>query len=164
MIICIDEAHFTIVADRRKCWARKGTTPIVYMNGSKEAINVGGAITGHGKFHYQEMSHQIKEGVLKFVKRMHKRYKKVLFIFDRATWHKNNLVVGYFKENKDTIDYMFLPTGAADIDPVEECWRQTRENKTANTTHNTIKELRTSLKTFWNKQPFTLDLSNYLCP
>ena len=95
----MDEAHFTIDADRRKCW-----------------------------------------------------------------WHKNNLVVGYFKENKDTIDYMFLPTGAADIDPVEECWHQTRENKTANTSHDTIKELRTSLKSFWNKQPFTLDLSNYLCP
>ena len=52
--------------------------------------------------------HQTKEEVLEFVKRMHKRYKNVLFIFDRATWHKNNLVVGY---------------------------------KTANTTHNTIKEL-----------------------
>ena len=68
VIICMDEAHFTIDADRRKCWARKGTTPIVYMNGSKEAINVGGALTGHGKFHYQEMSHQIKEEMLKFVK------------------------------------------------------------------------------------------------
>jgi len=77
---------------------------------------------------------------------------------------KNNLVLGYFKENKDEIDYMFLPTGAADIDPVEECWRQTREKKTANTTPDTIKELQTSLKSFWNKQPFTLDLSNYLCP
>jgi len=42
-----------------------------------------------------------------------------VFIFDRATWHKNNLVVGY---------------------------------KTANTTHDTIKELRTSLKSFWDKQ------------
>ncbi len=28
---------------------------------------------------------------------------------------------------------MFLPTGASDLDPVEEYWRQTREKKTANT-------------------------------
>lgn len=87
-----------------------------------------------------------------------------LFILDRATWHKNSLVIRYFKENKKTIDYMFLPTRASDLDPVEECWRQTREKKTANTAHNTIKELRTSLKSFWNKQPFSLKLSNYLCP
>lgn len=164
VIICLDEVHFTIDADRRKCWARKGTTPLVYTNGSKEAINVGGALTWHGKFHYQEMDRQVKEEVLKFIKRLHKRYKKVLFILDRATWHKNNLVMGYFKENKETIDYMFLPTGASDLDPVEECWRQTREKKTANTAHNTVKELRTSLKSFWNKQPFSLTLSNYLCP
>ena len=94
----------------------------------------------------------------------HKRYKKVLFILDKAPWHKNNLVVGYFNENKETIDYMFLPTGAPDLDPVEECWRQTREKKTANTAHNTVKELKTSLKSFWNKQPFTINMSNYLCP
>jgi hypothetical protein len=123
----------------------------VYTNGSKEAINVGGALTWHGKFHYQEMDRQVKEEVLKFIKRLHKRYKKVLFILDRATWHKNNLVI-------------VLPTGASDLDPLEECWRQTRENKTANTAHNTVKELRTSLKSFWNKQPFNLTLPNYLCP
>ncbi len=55
VIICLDEVHFTVDADRCKCWARKGTTPLVYTNGSKEAINVGGALTWHGKFHYQEM-------------------------------------------------------------------------------------------------------------
>ena len=164
IIICLDEVHFTIDADRRKCWARKGTTPLVYTNGSKEAINVGGALTWQGKFHYQEMGRQVKEEVLKFIRRLHKRYKKVLFILDRATWHKNNLVMGYFEVNKKTLDYMFLPAGAPDLDPVEECWRQTREKKTANKAHNTVKALRTSLKSFWNKQPFDLILSNYLCP
>ena len=58
-----------------------------------------------------------------------------------------DVVIICMDEAHFTIDYMFLPTGAADIDPVEECWRQTRENRTANTT----KELRTSLKSFWNK-------------
>jgi len=142
----------------------RGQHPSCTQTVQKEAINVGGALTWHGKFHYQEMDRQVKEEVLKFIKRLHKRYKKVLFILDRATWHKNNLVIGYFKENKETIDYMFLPTGASDLDPLEECWRQTRENKTANTAHNTVKELRTSLKSFWNKQPFNLTLPNYLCP
>lgn len=164
VIICLDEAHFTIDADRRKCWARKGTKPIVYKNGSKKAINVGGALTWIGKFHYQEMERQNKEEVLKFIKRLHKRYKKVLFILDKATWHKNNLVMEYFNDNKETTDYMFFPTGAADVDPVEECWRQTREEKTANTSHDTVEALRISLKSFWNGQPFNLNLSNYLCP
>ena len=167
IIICLDEAHFTIDANRRRCWAKKGTTPIVYMNGSKESIDVGGALTSKGKFHYQQMKRQVKEEVLKFIKRLHQKYRnthrKILFILDKATWHKNDLVKGYFKKHKDTIDYMWFPTGAPDINPVEECWNQTRDNKTANTSHDSGKHLAYSLKSYWNTQPFNLNLLNYLC-
>lgn len=168
IIICLDEAHFTIDADRRRCWAKKGTKPIVYKNGSKKCINVGGALTSKGKFHYQQMKWQVKEEVLKFIRRLHRKYRKVhskiLFILDKATWHKNNLVGRYFDEHKDTIDYMWFPTGAPDLNPVEECWNQTRDNKTANTSHDCERHLAYSLKSYWNKQPLNLNLSNYLCP
>ena len=168
IIICLDEAHFKIDADRRRCWAKKGTTPIVYKNGSKRCVNIGGALTSKGKFHYQQMDRQIKEEILKFIKRLHHKYckthSKILFILDKATWHKNKLVIGYFEEHKDAIDYMFFPTGAPDINPVEECWHQTRDNKTANISYDCEEHLAVSLKSYWNRQPFKLNLSNYLYP
>lgn len=168
IVICLDEAHFKIDADRRRCWAKKGTTPIVYQNGSKKAINIGGGLTGNSKFHYQQMERQVKEEVLRFVKRLHRKYlksgHKVLILLDKAPWHKNKLVIKYFELNNETIDYMFLPTGAPDLNPVEECWHQTRDKETANTSYDSEKQLGKSLKSYWNKQPFNLNLSNYLCP
>ena len=34
IIVTYDQARFTLDADVRRCWAFKGTTPIVYKNGS----------------------------------------------------------------------------------------------------------------------------------
>ena len=45
VITTYDQARFKLDADIRKCWAFKGSQPIVYKNGSKKAINVGGAYT-----------------------------------------------------------------------------------------------------------------------
>ena len=114
------------------------------------------------------MERQVKEEVINFIKRLHQKYskthRKILFILDRAKWHKNKLVIGYFKEHKDTIDYMWFPIGAPDLNPIEECWRQTRNNKTANVSYDCEKHLSASLKSYWNTQPFNINLSNYLCP
>ena len=62
--IAYDQARFTLDADVRRCWAFKGTKPIVYKNGSKKAINVGGAYTSTGEFFFYKMKWQIKEEVL----------------------------------------------------------------------------------------------------
>lgn len=156
-----DQAHFKIDADVRKCWARVGSKPIVYKNGSKQAVNIGGAYTT-GKFHFYKMIWQDKDNVLENLKLIKKKFGKIFLILDKASWNKNDLVKKYLEEQK--IPYMFFPTGASDLNPVEECWRQTRENVTANISSNSIKELYENLGTYWNQQPFTHDVLNYLSP
>lgn len=151
-----------IDADVRRCWAFKGSTPIVYKNGSKTAVNVGGAYTSTGKFHFYKMPVQKKEHVLENIKALHRIYSRMFLILDKATWNKNNLITSYLQRHN--IDYMFFPTGASDLNPVEECWRQTRENVTANTSHNSEQHLFTSLTAYWKKQPFKLNPLNYLSP
>ena len=79
---------------------------------------------------------------------------------DKARWNKNNLVKRYLEEQK--IPYMFFPTGASDLNPVEECWRQTRENVTANTSSSSTNELYESLENYWKQQPFSHNVINYL--
>lgn len=156
-----DQAHFKIDADVRKYWARVGSKPIVYKNGSKQAVNIGGAYTT-GKFHFYKMIWQDKDNVLENLKLIKKKFGKIFLILDKASWNKNDLVKKYLEEQK--IPYMFFPTGASDLNPVEECWRQTRENVTANISSNSIKELYENLGTYWNQQPFTHDVLNYLSP
>ena len=85
----------------------------------------------------------------------------MFLLLDKATWNKNKLVVSWLEENK--IEYMFFPTGASDLNPVEECWRQTRNDATS-VSHNSIKDLVKSLKEYWESQPFRHNVLNYLSP
>lgn len=161
IVVTYDQAHFKIDADVRRCWAKIGTTPIVYKNGSKKAVNIGGSYA-NGDFHFYKMERQIKEEVLWNIKLLRMKFPKMFLILDKASWNKNKLVQWYLEEKN--IPYMFFPTGASDLNPVEECWRQTREEVTANESHNSEKELYESLKRHWEKQPFIHNVLNYLSP
>ena len=159
--VTYDQARFTLDADIRRCWVRKGSNSIVYRNGSKKALNIGGAYVT-GEFYAYVMTRQVKEEVLWNIKLLRMKFPKMLLILDKAPWHKNKLVVGYLEKNN--IPYMFLPTGASDLNPVEECWRQTREEVTANISYNSESQLYDNLETYWRKQPFKHDVLNYLSP
>ena len=160
-VIVYDQAHFTIDADVRKVWARIGSNPIVYKNGSHKGINVGGFYSNK-KFYAYRMKMQVKEEVLWSIKLLKMMFPKMLLLLDKASWNKNNFVIEYLEYAE--IDYMFFPTGASDLNPVEECWKQTRDNVTANNSHNSEEELWESLENYWNKQPFRHDVLNYLIP
>lgn len=161
IIVTYDQAHFKIDADVRKVWARIGETPIVYKNGSKKCINVGGAYSSTREFYFYLMRYQVKEEVLWNIKLLRMKFNKMLLLLDKARWNKNKWVMSWLEENN--IEYMFFPTGASDLNPVEECWRQTRDNVTY-VSHNSEEELRESLKIYWESRPFRHDVFSYLSP
>lgn len=134
----------------------------MYKNGSKRAISIGGAYSSTAEFHFYRMKRQVKEEVLWNIKLIHLKFPNMLLLLDKATWNNNKLVRGYLE--KKEIPYMFLPTAAPDISPVEECWRQTRDEVTANTSYDSEGYLFNSLKQYWEKQPFTHNALNYLSP
>lgn len=134
----------------------------MYKNGSKRAINVGGAYSEKGKFVFYTMDRQVKETVLENMKVLHRHFPKMFLLLDKATWNKNYLVMNYLKQHD--IKYMFFPTGAPDLNPVEECWKQTRNNVTGNKSHNSEQHLLENLSLYWGKHPFKHNVLNYLSP
>ncbi|MBU0756889.1 MAG: transposase, partial [Nanoarchaeota archaeon] len=81
-IVTYDQAHFNIDADVRRCWSFIGETPIVYKNGSKKAINIGGAYSDNGKFVFYQMEKQVKETILENMKLLHRRFPKMFILLD----------------------------------------------------------------------------------
>lgn len=163
-IICVDEAHFRRDADKRRCWSPIGKTPIVHVNGSKQNTNVYGAYTIDGKFHYKLVEKQLATTTIAFFKRLLKIYKKIIFIIDKARWHTAKIVNKFVEQNKRDIKIVYFPTTSPDLNPVEECWRQTRNNVTANKAFNDVNKLKKALRTEWNKQKFHHKSINYLLP
>ena len=160
IFVTYDQARFTLDADIRRCWAPIGSKPIVFKNGSKRAINVGGAYTSTNEFHFYKMKYQTKEEVLWNIKLLRMKYLKMFILLDKATWNKNKSVIGYLE--KHCIPYMFYPTGTSDLNATEFCWELTRDNVTSNVSHNSEKQLFENLASYWNKQPFKHNLLNYL--
>ncbi|MEK7075093.1 MAG: IS630 family transposase [Patescibacteria group bacterium] len=163
-IICIDEAHFRRDADKRRCWSPIGKTPIVHVNGSTQNTNVYGAYTLDGKFHYKFVEKQLAITTIAFFERLRKIYRKIIFVLDRATWHTAKIVQEYVEKFKGDIQLVFFPKTSPDANPVEECWRQTRNNVTANTAFGDTELLKKALRSEWNKQKFQHKSINYLLP
>lgn len=162
-IICIDEAHFRREADKRRCWSPIGITPIVHVNGSFQNTNVYGAYTLRGTFHYKFVEKQLAIKTIAFFERLRKIYGKIIFIVDRARWHTAHIVEEYVAAHAEDIKLLFLPRTSPDMNPVEECWRQTRNETTGNIAYNTVEELKTALRNQWNKQKFQHKVISYLC-
>ncbi len=162
-IICIDECHFKRDADKKRCWSLIGVAPIVHVNGSFQNTNVYGAYTFDSKFHYKFVVKQLATKTIAFLERLRKIYQKIFFIIDRATWHTAKIVQKYFKKHSKNIRVEYFPITSPDLNPVEECWRQTRKNVTSNTAFDETKKLKKALTKEWKKQPFKHKIINYLC-
>ena len=106
------------------------------------------------------MEWQTKEEVLWNIKLLRMKFPNMLLLLDKAPWNKNKTVIGYLERND--IPYMLYPTGASDLNATEFCWKLTRENVTANISHNSEEELFGNLKSYWEKEPFKHKLLNYL--
>lgn len=163
-IISIDEAHFRRDADKRRCWSIIGKTPVVHVNGSTQNTNVYGAYTLDGKFHYKFVERQLATVTIAFFERLRKIYKKIIFVLDRARWHTAKIVEKYVEQFKGDIQLVFFPKTSPDANPVEECWRQTRNNVTANIAFSDTELLKCALRSEWNKQKFQHKSINYLLP
>jgi len=148
-IICIDEAHFRRDADKRRCWSPIGKTPVVHVNGSTQNTNVYGAYTLDGKFHYKFVEKQLAVTTVKFLERLRKIYKKIIFVLDRARWHTAKHVEEYVARMKGNVQLVFFPKTSPDANPVEECWRQTRNNVTANKAFSSTTKLKNALRKEW---------------
>lgn len=157
-----DQAKFCLDADVRKGWAFIGETPLVYKNGSKKSISIGGAYSSTNEFSFHQMEWQTKETVLWNLKLIRLKFPRMFLILDKAPWNKAGMVTDWLEREK--IPYMFFPTGASDLNPVEFCWKVTRDEITANESHNSEKELYQHLEDFWRKHEFKHKVTNYLCP
>ncbi len=75
------------------------------------------------------------EMTLNFLKHIHKRYSKILLIWDKAPNHKAHIVQDYLQTH-DTKQIWF-PTACPELNPMEPGWH-TLKKSTANTYYPTL--------------------------
>lgn len=148
----------------RAVWAKKGSKPIVITTGSHRKTCLFGALSLDGRQLFRQYDVINRETFIRFLEEMKRKFKCFLLFMDKAPWHKKNKKTkGYLEKNKDCIKIMWFPTASPDLNPVEECWRQSDKDVLGNTIHPTFNDMTSEISKYLRTKRFKLDMIKYLC-
>jgi transposase len=105
------------------------------------------------------------EEFLKVLSKFLHKFKKVILILDKAPWHKKSKKVQrYLKNHRRELKIIWFPTGCPEMNPVEECWRQTKKEVNGGRVHKSLKVMKDELRYFLKYNEFKQDVVEYLRP
>lgn len=160
-----DEASFRLVPYLRKVWAIKGTKPKGVYFKSKEKANIFGALIDGKKIKYEWHEKLNSKSFCKFVKKLKRclsKNKKYFFILDNGPCHKSKMTKQLLYSLGKRFYIEFLPPYSPQLNAIETCWKTTRYEVTNSNMFNSIEDLKNGISMFLKKQPFRLNVSNYL--
>jgi len=105
---------------------------------------------------------QDSDSFIKYLEFLMKIYLSMIVVIDNAAWHRSKKTKSFVEKNKERVEIVYLPPYSPEMNPTEECWRQTRMNLTTNRSFNNIKEMQEELVEFFDSQKFKHSLLSYL--
>jgi hypothetical protein len=148
----------------RAVWAKKGSKPIIMTTGSHRKTYVFGALSLDKRQMFRQYKHINRDTTIMFLREMRKKFKCFLLFMDKAPWHKKDRKVSeYLENNKHCIKVMWFPTASPELNPVEECWRQSDKDVLGNTIYPGFEGMKAELAEYLRTKRFKLDMVKYLC-
>ena len=130
MVSCLDECTVSLSPILRKGWALKGSRPVAKINHSRYRFHIIGARTKN-TFVFRFIAKQNQRTVLRFLKKLVKRFPKLVLFVDNATWHKGKRIIRFIRRRKRTLRVLFFPKYSPELNPVEQHWKMLK-NKLGN--------------------------------
>lgn len=166
-IIAIDEASFQLATSYKKIWFPRGETPRGAFFWSSKKLITFGALFSTGKFYYDFYDSQnsltFKHFLGELFKRLNKK-KRYVIILDNAGFHKTQCVKKVFDEYSTQVSVEHIPPYSPELNPIETCWKVTKNNVTKSQYFPTIDDMQESLENFWTEHIFMQNFMRYLCP
>jgi putative transposase len=130
-----DEASFGRSNKPRHCWCPKPCRPRVPCQHVREYRHEFGAVepaTGSKIFATAEKCDTIR--MYFYLKKIAQTYPddEIVLVCDGASWHKNQEII---PQNMTVVN---LPTGAPEMNPMEQIWREVRTQGFANQTFSSL--------------------------
>jgi putative transposase len=123
-------------------WFETGKPAVVKTNYTREKFHAVGVINGR-KEHYSFYDKINSTNVLDFVKRIQKRYRRLLLFLDGAPWHRTKKLTGWCEAHK--VRLVEFPGYAPELNPIEQSWKTVKQS-TANAHYENKHEYKTSVK------------------
>ncbi len=125
-----------------------------------------GAFTSLSKFYYNFYVAQNSFTFSIFLKELFDRLnpnKKYVLILDNAGFHKTDVIKSLLEKEKDWIVVEHIPPYSPELNPIETCWKVTKNAVTKSQHFRTIEEMQEKLEMFWDGHIFTQRFITYLC-
>ena len=165
-LVSIDEASFQLVTNYKRIWFPKGEKPKGVFFWSNKKIITFGALTSSQKFYYDFYDSQNSLTFRSFLRNLFEwldSNKKYVLILDNAGWHKTQCVKSLIQEQKDWITVEHIPPYSPELNPIETCWKVTKNAVTKSHYFKTIDEMQDALEEFWCNHIFIQEFTTYLC-
>lgn len=132
-IVFIDESGLSTRPHRKRTWAPRGQTPVLFETFGWKSISVIGAIM-LWRFLFQIHPGSIKgPQVVEFLKHLMRHVPgKLLVIWDGAAIHRCALVRDFVASTKGRLEVERLPPYAPELNPAEYMWAHLKEHELAN--------------------------------
>lgn len=109
---------------------------MVPVTGQRKSIKIFGAINiVDAKFVYKQDKVFNSETYLEFLEKIMKKYycrRKIFYIQDNASYHKDRNIWEWFSDNKRRIEVYNLPPYSPEYNAAEPLWKYTRKTGTHN--------------------------------
>jgi len=134
-IVFADEATFRQDSTLHTTWARVGSQPKIPVTGQRKSVKIFGCIEIYSaRFLYHRSTVFNAQTYLEFLEKIAKRYhgRKIIYIQDNASYHKNGDVWYWFQDNRKWIEVFNLPPYSPEFNATEPLWKYTRKKGTHN--------------------------------
>lgn len=142
-------------------WVKKGTRPIILVNGSHQKTIIFGALSSNGRQFFRQYDKFDQYCFLDYLKQLHRKFGKILVYADRAPQHKSKLIQKYLDDTPDVMLHWF-PKGSPQFNAVEEVWKQGKYNLLVSQYQPSLSNLKNNISKYYRTQRFHLDILKYM--
>lgn len=162
-VVCQDESIFIYDIVLREVWAIKGSKPQVPTTGSHQKTCIFGTLALDGRQLFRQYSKINQYTFLDYMICLKRKFKKFVFFYDGAPWHRAKMIREFFKENEDCIIPIRFPRCSPEYNVVEECWRQGKKDILGSILPPSFDAMKKSITSYYRTKRFNLNMVKYLC-
>ena len=166
IIVALDEVSFQLTSSYKRIWYPKGEKPKGAFFWSSKKLITFGALTSDHNFYYDfydvQNSITFRNFLRNFIQTLNQK-KKYVFVLDNAGFHKTQTVMNLIAEFQAFISIEFIQPYSPELNPIETCWKVTKNAVTKSQYFPTIDHMQNALENFWSKHIFMQNFITYLC-